>query len=101
MSSVSEFKTTGAGSKSAVGDVGSGGRFAGSWNSRRAKPTTDGARLDKTAEMDWRGSVVNHLHVIDLQFCGCIQHPTAGVPAGHNYYSGVDFAVFRLAQTIR
>jgi len=89
--------------KSAVGEVGSGSRFADSWNSRRAKPTSDGARLDKTAEIDWRGSVVNHLHghVIDFQFCGCIQHPIAGVPAGHNYYSGVDFAVFRLAQTIR
>ena len=61
--------------KSAVGEVGSGSRFADLWNSRRAKPTTDGARWDKTAEIDWRGSVVNHLHVIDLQFRGCIQHP--------------------------
>jgi len=41
------------------GEVGSGSRFADSWHSRRAKPTSVGARLDVTAEVDRGGSVVD------------------------------------------
>ena len=33
--------------------------FADSWRSRRAKPTSDGERLDVTAEVDRGGGVVD------------------------------------------
>jgi len=42
-----------------VGEVGPGSRFADSWRSRRAKPTSDGERLDVTAEVDRGGGVVD------------------------------------------
>jgi len=42
-----------------VGEVGSGSKFADSWRSRRAKPTSDDERLDVTAEVDWGGGVVD------------------------------------------
>jgi len=54
----SEFKRSGA-AKSTVSEVGSGRWFADSWHSRRSKPTSDGVRLDVTAEVDWGGSVVD------------------------------------------
>jgi len=60
MSTVSEFQTAGAEQrKSTVGEVGSGSRFADSWRCRRAKPTSDGARLGVTAEVDRGGTVVD------------------------------------------
>ena len=46
-------------SESTVGEVGSGSRFADSWRSRRAKPTSDDERLDVTAEVDRCGGVVD------------------------------------------
>jgi len=45
--------------KSAVGEVGFGSRFADLWCSRRAKPTSDGVRLNVMAEVDRGGSVVD------------------------------------------
>jgi len=54
----SEFKRSGA-AKSTVSEVGSGRWFADSWRSRRSKRTSDGVRLDVTAEVDWGGSVVD------------------------------------------
>jgi len=45
-----------------VSEVGSGSRFADSWRSRTAKPTSDGARLDVTAEVERGGSVVYLVH---------------------------------------
>jgi len=42
-----------------VGKVGSGSQFADSWHSRRAKTTSDYARLDVTAEVDQGGGVVD------------------------------------------
>jgi len=45
-----------------VSEVGSGSRFADSWYSTRAKLTSDGARLDVTAEVDRGGGVVDFVH---------------------------------------
>ena len=59
MSAVSEFKTAEAEQRKGWSAVGSGSRFADSWRSRRAKPTSDGVRLDATAEVDRGGSVVD------------------------------------------
>jgi len=42
-----------------VGEVGPGSQFAHSWHSRKAKLTSDGARLDVTAEADQGGGVVD------------------------------------------
>jgi len=52
-------KQQGGAAKSTVGEVGPGCRFADSWRRRRAKPTSDGERLDMTAEVDRSGGVVD------------------------------------------
>ena len=62
MSAVSEFQTAGAKQRKAqsaklVLVVG----FAYSWHSRRAKLVSDSARLDVMAEVDWGGSVMEHI----------------------------------------
>jgi len=60
MSAVSEFQNSRSGAaKSTVGEVGSGSRFAHSWCSRRAKPTSDDERLGVTAKVDRCGGVVD------------------------------------------
>ena len=59
MSAVSDFGAA----KRAVSEVGSGSRFPDSWRSRTAKKTSDGARLDVTAEVDRGGGVV---HLVPL-----------------------------------
>jgi len=50
-----------------VAEVGSGSMSADSWRSRRAKPTSDGVRLEVTAEV-YRGESVVDLVRQDGQF---------------------------------
>ena len=59
-------KQQGGAAKSTVGEVGPGSRFADSWRSRRAMPTSDDVRLDVTAEVD-RGKAVVDLVRQDSQ----------------------------------
>ena len=59
MSAVSKFQIAGAEQRKARSAKLVLVRFADSWHSRRAKPTSDDERLDVTAEVDRCGGVVD------------------------------------------